>query len=43
MYDFLLLTSVDTSKGFEDLDTELSPVDYRFNMGIEFDVRVECE
>ena len=32
-YGFLLLTPVGTSKGFND-------VDYRFNMGIEFEVKV---
>jgi len=40
-YGFLLLTPVGTSKGLDDVDTEWNPSDYRFDMGIEFEIRVE--
>ena len=40
-YCFLLLTPVGTSKNLEYVDTEWVPDDYRFDMGIEFEVRVE--
>ena len=40
-YGFLLLPPVSTSKDLEDADTGYSPADYRFDMAIEFEVRVE--
>ena len=40
-YGFLLLTPVGTSKGLVDVDTGSSPGNYRFDMGIEFEVKVE--
>ena len=40
-YGFLLLTSVATSKGFGGVDMEWSLGYYRFDMGIEFAVRVK--
>ena len=40
-YGFLLLTLVGTGKGLEDVDTEWSLRDYRFDLSIEFQLRFE--
>ena len=40
-YGFLLLTPVGTSMGLNDIDTGWGLVDYRFDIGIEFEVRVK--
>ena len=40
-YGFLSLIAVGTSKSLQDVDTGYSPGDQIFDMGIEFEVRVE--